>query len=383
MTTLTPTESGTIRTREICRHYTMGTSVIRAVDGISFSAQGGEFIALLGSSGSGKSSLLNLIAGLDRPTSGDVQVDGHSLAELSSEELARYRRHCVGMVFQSFNLVPSMTVAENVELPLRLAETERHERAGRVREALDQVGLSQRLTHRPGELSGGEQQRVALARALVNSPRILLADEPTGNLDSHTGLEIMERIRDCNQRLGMTVLLVTHERALAERFAHRMLFLADGKLVADQANPPHSAKAERHQWRRLTSGNLHLRRQTRSRQSPCGTNDSRPSMRAQVQVSEGQELVPIERRHRVLSLPDVKGDGVHDGLIECRHLVRAQAFCIKQFVNGARRHRRHKHSWRVCPLIFLRGWWCKPGAERSARSSRQNRPGAYPLGQHT
>jgi ABC-type lipoprotein export system ATPase subunit len=215
----------------------MGTSVIRAVDGISFSAQGGEFIAMLGSSGSGKSSLLNLIAGLDRPTSGDVQVDGRSLTELSSEDLAHYRRHCVGMVFQSFNLVPSMTVAENVELPLRLAETERRERAGRVREALDQVGLSQRLTHRPGELSGGEQQRVAMARALVNSPRILLADEPTGNLDSHTGIEIMERIRDCNQRLGMTILLVTHERALAERYARRMLFLADGKLVADQANP--------------------------------------------------------------------------------------------------------------------------------------------------
>jgi ABC-type lipoprotein export system ATPase subunit len=222
----------------------MGTSLIRAVDGISFSAQGGEFIALLGSSGSGKSSLLNLIAGLDRPTSGDVQVDGRSLAELSSEELARYRRHSVGIVFQAFNLVPSMTVAENVELPLRLAETERSERAGRVREALDRVGLSQRLEHRPGELSGGEQQRVALARALVNSPRILLADEPTGNLDSHTGIEIMERIHDCNQSLGMTVLLVTHERALAERFAHRMLFLADGKLMADQRNPAYNVSGE-------------------------------------------------------------------------------------------------------------------------------------------
>jgi predicted ABC-type transport system involved in lysophospholipase L1 biosynthesis ATPase subunit len=124
-----------------------------------------------------------------------------------------------------------MTVAENVELPLRLAETERRERASRVREALDRVGLGQRLAHRPGELSGGEQQRVALARALVNSPRILLADEPTGNLDSHTGTEIMELIRDCNRRLGMTVLLVTHERALAARYACRLLFLADGKLA--------------------------------------------------------------------------------------------------------------------------------------------------------
>jgi len=222
----------------------MGTSLIRAVDGISFSVQGGEFIALLGSSGSGKSSLLNLIAGLDRPTAGDVQVDSRSLAELSSEELARYRRHSVGIVFQAFNLVPSMTVAENVELPLRLAETDRPERPARVREALDRVGLSQRLTHRPGELSGGEQQRVALARALVNSPRILLADEPTGNLDSHTGIEIMDLIHDCNHRLGMTVLLVTHERALAERYARRMLFLADGKLVADQPNPMHVERGE-------------------------------------------------------------------------------------------------------------------------------------------
>ncbi|MGD1103785.1 MAG: ABC transporter ATP-binding protein [Terriglobia bacterium] len=243
MTATTLTETGTIRTQEICRHYTMGTSVIRAVDGISFSVQGGEFIALLGSSGSGKSSLLNLIAGLDRPTSGDVQVEGRNLAELSSEELARYRRHSVGIVFQAFNLVPSMTVAENVELPLRLAETERRERASRVREALDRVGLSQRLAHRPGELSGGEQQRVALARALVNSPRILLADEPTGNLDSHTGMEIMELIGDCNRRLGMTVLLVTHERALAERHAGRLLFLADGRLVGDQPIPPRPSES--------------------------------------------------------------------------------------------------------------------------------------------
>ncbi len=215
----------------------MGTSLIRAVEGISLCVQGGEFIALLGSSGSGKSSLLNLIAGLDRPTSGDVQVAGRSLADLSSEELARYRRHSVGIVFQAFNLVPGMTVAENVELPLRLAEIDREVRPARVREALDRVGLSQRLDHKPGELSGGEQQRVALARALVNSPRILLADEPTGNLDSHTGMEIMDLISDCNKRLGMTFLLVTHERALAERYAQRLLFLADGKLVGDQPNP--------------------------------------------------------------------------------------------------------------------------------------------------
>jgi putative ABC transport system ATP-binding protein len=132
-------------------------------------------------------------------------------------------------------------------LPLRRAETDRRERASRVRQALDRVGLSQRLAHRPGELSGGEQQRVALARALVNSPRILLADEPTGNLDSRTGMEIMEIIGDCNRRLGMTVLLVTHERALAEHHAGRLLFLADGKLVADQPNPPRPAESGKSQ----------------------------------------------------------------------------------------------------------------------------------------
>lgn len=243
MSTSAQSASGSIDTRELCRHYTLGNSVIRAVDGITFSVGAGEFVALLGSSGSGKSSLLNLIAGLDRPTSGDARVDGRNLAELSSEDLARYRRESVGIVFQAFNLVPSMTVAENVELPLRLAETDRGERAGRVQQALDQVGLSERQAHRPSELSGGEQQRVALARALVNSPHILLADEPTGNLDSRTGAEIMQLIGDCNQR-GMTVLLVTHERPLAEAFATRLMFLADGKMVADQPNRPNRAESE-------------------------------------------------------------------------------------------------------------------------------------------
>jgi putative ABC transport system ATP-binding protein len=211
----------------------MGESVIRAVDGISLSVATGEFAALLGSSGSGKSTLMNLLGGLDRPSSGSVVVQGRDLSLLSSEELAKYRRYTVGMVFQSFNLVPTMTLYENVELPLRFAEVERHERESRVQEALGKVGLSARLNHRPSELSGGEQQRGALARALVNRPKILLADEPTGNLDSRTGEEIMNVIRDLNQRLGMTVVLVTHERPLAERFASRLIFLADGKLLAE------------------------------------------------------------------------------------------------------------------------------------------------------
>lgn len=228
--------SAAIRTENVCRHYPMGESLIRAVDGISISVPAGEFVALLGTSGSGKSSLLNLIAGLDRPTSGAVVVEGRNLAELSREDLARHRLHTVGMVFQSFNLIPSMTVIENVELPLRFAEVERNQRDSLARAALDRVGLGKRLHHRPSELSGGEQQRTSLARALINRPKLLLADEPTGNLDSRTGTEIMNLIREFNEMLGMTVVMVTHERALAGQYAQRMIFLADGKLVDDQAN---------------------------------------------------------------------------------------------------------------------------------------------------
>jgi ABC-type lipoprotein export system ATPase subunit len=237
-----PQPNNAIRTEDLCRHYRMGETVIRAVDGVSLDVRSGEFVALLGSSGSGKSSMLNLIAGLDRPTSGTVVVEEQDLARLSREELAKYRRHVVGMVFQSFNLIASMTVAENVELPLRFAEVERQQRNTRVQEAIARVGLGARSHHRPAELSGGEQQRVALARALINRPRLLLADEPTGNLDSHTGTEIMDLIRQLNQELGMTVVMVTHERALAERYTERMIFLADGKLVDDRDNVPVGAK---------------------------------------------------------------------------------------------------------------------------------------------
>ena len=224
-----------VRAETVCRHYPMGGSVIRAVDGVSLAIERGEFVALLGQSGSGKSTLLNLLAGLDRPTSGSVLVQGRDLAKMSSEDLARYRRNDVGMVFQAFHLIPSMTITENVELPMRFAEVERTERAQRVRESLERVGLGHRLVHRPSELSGGEQQRVSLARALANRPQLLLADEPTGNLDSRTGEDILNLIRDLSLSLGMTVAMVTHERALAERFAQRLIFLADGKLVSQEA----------------------------------------------------------------------------------------------------------------------------------------------------
>jgi len=226
-----------ILAQRLSRTYRMGESEIRAVDEVSFSILAGEFVALLGTSGSGKSSLLNLIAGLDTPTAGSVQVAGRDLARMSREELARYRRSTVGMVFQAFNLVSAMTVLENVELPMRFAEVPRHERLSRARTALARVGLGHRLDHRPSELSGGEQQRASLARALVNSPRLLLADEPTGNLDSRTGSEIMDLIHTIHSE-GTTVLMVTHERPLAERYASRFIFLRDGKLVEDPAEVP-------------------------------------------------------------------------------------------------------------------------------------------------
>ncbi len=222
-----------VRAEGVSRHYEMGAATIRAVDGITLEVRAGEFVALLGSSGSGKSTLLNLMAGLDRPTGGAIFANGRNLSELRSLELARYRSRTVGMVFQSFNLLPRMTLEENVELPLRLAEVDRADRAPRVIEALERVRLEKRLTHRPSEMSGGEQQRAALARALVNRPTLLFADEPTGNLDSATGETIMLLLKEIQQKLGMTIVMVTHERPLAERFADRIVALADGKLLSD------------------------------------------------------------------------------------------------------------------------------------------------------
>jgi len=227
---------GAIRAENLCRHYVMGDTVVKALDGVSLEVRSGERVSLVGASGSGKSTLLHLMAGLDRPTSGTLETQGRDLAGMSPEELAVHRRSTVGMIFQAFHLLPRMTLEENVELPLRLAEMPREERPARVREALDRVGLAARAAHRPGELSGGEQQRAAIARALVNRPSILLADEPTGNLDSRNGAEIMRLINELNASLGMTVVLVTHEHKLAASFAEHMLVLSDGRLAAD--GPP-------------------------------------------------------------------------------------------------------------------------------------------------
>jgi putative ABC transport system ATP-binding protein len=226
-----------VRTDRVARHYQMGDAVIRAVDQISLEVRTGEFLALLGASGSGKSTLLNLIAGLDRPSSGAIFAQGRNLASMSGEELARYRNRTIGMVFQSFQLLPRMTLEENVELPLRLAELPREERPARVSEALERVHLSARVKHHPTELSGGEQQRAAIARALVNRPAILLADEPTGNLDTRTGEEIMGLLAEIHRPAsdaGRTIIMVTHERALAERYADRIITLSDGTISSEE-----------------------------------------------------------------------------------------------------------------------------------------------------
>ncbi len=222
-----------IQAQNVSRQYRLGETLISAVNDLSLEIRAGEFVALLGSSGSGKSTLLNLLAGLDRPTSGAIHVRGRNLAAIDSTELARYRRDTVGMVFQSFNLLPRMTLEENVELPLRLAEVDRNEREARVAAALEHVRLSARRRHRPSELSGGEQQRGALARALVNRPSILFADEPTGNLDSVNGEQILLLLGEIQSTLGMTIIMVTHERPLAERFAKRIAVLSDGRLLSD------------------------------------------------------------------------------------------------------------------------------------------------------
>jgi putative ABC transport system ATP-binding protein len=230
-----PTDQTLIQAQKISRQYRLGETLIHAVNEVTLDIRAGEFVALLGSSGSGKSTLLNLLAGLDRPTSGAIHVKGRDLAALDSVELARYRRDTVGMVFQSFNLLPRMTLEENVELPLRLAEVDHGEREARVAESLERVRLGGRRKHRPTELSGGEQQRGALARALVNRPAILFADEPTGNLDSVNGEQILLLLKEIQKSLGMTIIMVTHERPLAERFANRIVVLSDGRLVSNGA----------------------------------------------------------------------------------------------------------------------------------------------------
>lgn len=206
---------------------------VNAVCEVSFVVCRGERVALLGKSGSGKSTLLNMIAGLDRPTDGNICVAGRVLSELSAEAIADYRRECVGMIFQAYNLIPWRTALQNVELPTVFARWGKTERAAAAREALEAVGLAERIGHRPSELSGGEQQRVAIARALMNKPELLLADEPTGNLDSSTAEEILESLIRFSETSQSATILVTHDEELAYRFSTRVLHMLDGRLDHD------------------------------------------------------------------------------------------------------------------------------------------------------
>jgi ABC-type lipoprotein export system ATPase subunit len=220
-----------VRAVEVAKSYESSTAPVHALRGISAEIRRGERVALLGKSGSGKSTLLNLLGGLDRPSSGSLWVNGHELARLTPGELARYRLTTVGMIFQSYNLIASRTALQNVELPMVFAGIGRRERRRAAREALTAVGLGERLHHRPAELSGGESQRVAIARALINQPQLLLADEPTGNLDTATADEIMALLTAHLDAHGTTLILVTHDEELARRCASRILHLQDGRLV--------------------------------------------------------------------------------------------------------------------------------------------------------
>jgi ABC-type lipoprotein export system ATPase subunit len=220
-----------IDVRDLTKTYAMGDVRISALAEVSLAVAAGRFVAVTGASGSGKSTLLNLLGGLDTPTSGTIRVGGTLVSGMDREALAKYRRFDAGMIFQSFNLIASRTALENVELPLIFAGLAKKERGGRAAELLERVGLGNRAGHRPPELSGGEQQRVAVARALANGPRILLADEPTGNLDSRTSREIVGLLAGLNRDQGLTILMVSHEESLVREFAHEIVRLRDGRLM--------------------------------------------------------------------------------------------------------------------------------------------------------
>jgi predicted ABC-type transport system involved in lysophospholipase L1 biosynthesis ATPase subunit len=222
----------TIRVTDLVKSYGAEPSVVTALRGVSLEVERGERVALLGKSGSGKSTLLNLIGGLDRATSGSIGVEGKELGSMTGDELASYRLMTVGMIFQSYNLIGSKTAIENVCLPLILAGWNAADRLASAREALEAVGLGGRVDHRPAELSGGEHQRVAIARALVNRPRILLADEPTGNLDSATAREIIDLLLSHLRASGATLVMVTHDEELARQSADRVVRMKDGCIVS-------------------------------------------------------------------------------------------------------------------------------------------------------
>jgi putative ABC transport system ATP-binding protein len=222
-----------IQVKELVKIYRKGAFEIPAIDHLSFSVENGTFLSIVGRSGSGKSTLLNLVGGLDTPTSGSIYFNAKDISRFSRADLANHRRYHVGMIFQSFNLIYSRNALENVTLAMIFSGIPKKDRKNRAVDLLKQVGLADRIFHRPDELSGGEIQRVAIARALANDPEVILADEPTGNLDSQTAMEIMDLLMDLNQNFQKTILMITHDQPTAESISHRVIRLLDGKMVED------------------------------------------------------------------------------------------------------------------------------------------------------
>jgi putative ABC transport system ATP-binding protein len=223
---------------ELARTYTSGSATVRALDGVSFSLERGDFVALMGPSGCGKSTLLHLCGAMDQPTSGSIVLEGRALADLSDDELTRVRRDRIGFVFQFFNLLPTLTLADNIALPCLLSGMSVPESTGRASALAARVGIAQRLGHYPQEVSGGEMQRAAIARALVHEPAMLVADEPTGNLDSENGARVLALLAELNRELGVTILLATHAHEVAAR-AGRVLLMRDGRLADDTTAAAH------------------------------------------------------------------------------------------------------------------------------------------------
>lgn len=226
-----------VETRDLVKLYRMGRHDVPALNGVTFQVEAGEFVAIMGRSGSGKSTLLNLIGCLDRPTGGAVLLAGQEVSRAPERDLPRIRREKVGFVFQHFNLIPTLTALENVLLPLRYAHVSQGQAKQRAREMLEAVEMGHRLDHRPAELAGGEQQRVAIARALVNRPAVVLADEPTGEVDTQTALTIIQLMTHLNQTLGQTFLVVTHDRMVADH-TQRVVQLKDGRIESDTRTIP-------------------------------------------------------------------------------------------------------------------------------------------------
>jgi len=218
-----------IELHNVAKHYFMGDNIVKALDGIDIKIEKGDFVAIMGPSGSGKSTGMNLVGSLDVPTKGEIFLDNKDISHLEESELAQLRGKKIGFIFQSFNLIPNLTALENVALPLLFQEVEKREREDRARELLEMVGLGDRLDHYPNQLSGGQQQRVAIARSLANDPEMILADEPTGNLDSKTEESIMDFLEELNAK-GKTIVMVTHEPELAEKHAKTIYWLRDGKV---------------------------------------------------------------------------------------------------------------------------------------------------------